>query len=81
MAVKRLRPSILKNKEELFSFIEECKLLRKLSHRCYQLTLSMWPSVNGLPCGMHACMPRSHAAAPATPFPEVIIEAYVRQHA
>ena len=34
VAVKRLRPSILRNKEELINFIEECKLLRKLSHRC-----------------------------------------------
>ena len=34
VAVKRLKPSILRNKEELINFIEECKLLRKLSHRC-----------------------------------------------
>ena len=34
VAVKRLRPSILKNKEELLAFVEETKLLRKLQHRC-----------------------------------------------
>lgn len=33
VAVKRLRPSILKNKEELLAFVEETKLLRKLQHR------------------------------------------------
>ena len=34
VAVKRLRPSIIKNKEELHNFVEETKLLRKLQHRC-----------------------------------------------
>jgi len=33
VAVKRLRPSILKSKEELLAFVEETKLLRKLQHR------------------------------------------------
>ena len=33
VAVKRLLPSILKNKEELLAFVEETKLLRKLRHR------------------------------------------------
>ncbi|CAL8471285.1 g10827 [Coccomyxa elongata] len=33
VAVKRLRPSIIKNKEELHNFVEETKLLRKLQHR------------------------------------------------
>jgi hypothetical protein len=34
VAVKRLRPSILSNKEELVNFVEETKLLRKFEHRC-----------------------------------------------
>ena len=33
VAVKRLLPSILKNKEELLAFVEETKLLRKLRHK------------------------------------------------
>ena len=35
VAVKRLRPSILKNRNELAAFVEEAKLLRKLSHRWF----------------------------------------------
>lgn len=34
VAVKPLRPSVLRDKVELASFVEEAKLLRKLSHRC-----------------------------------------------
>ena len=34
VAVKRLRPSILKDRSQLLDFVEETKLLRKLSHRC-----------------------------------------------
>ncbi|CAK0785797.1 hypothetical protein CVIRNUC_009008 [Coccomyxa viridis] len=33
VAVKRLRPSILKDRSQLLDFVEETKLLRKLSHR------------------------------------------------
>ena len=35
VAVKRLRPHILKDKQELANFVEETKLLRKLQHRCF----------------------------------------------
>ena len=44
VAVKRLRPSIIKNKEELHNFVEETKLLRKLQHRCRTL---LTPFING----------------------------------
>ena len=40
VAVKRLRPSILKDRDELLAFVEETKLLRKLSHRFSLLSLS-----------------------------------------
>ena len=33
VAVKKLRPRILKDRNELAAFVEEAKLLRKLSHR------------------------------------------------
>lgn len=33
VAVKRLRPTIIKDKEELLNFVEETKLLRKLQNR------------------------------------------------
>jgi hypothetical protein len=39
VAVKRLRHNMLKNKEELANFVEECKLLRKLSNRCPETCL------------------------------------------
>ena len=37
VAVKRLRPSIIRNKAELKNFVEETKLLRKLHHRYLRL--------------------------------------------
>ncbi len=43
VAVKRLRPSILKSKEELLAFVEETKLLRKLQHR-FALLLPVIPA-------------------------------------
>ena len=38
VAVKRLRPSILKDKTELQLFVGETKLLKKLKHRCILLS-------------------------------------------
>lgn len=48
VAVKRLRPSILKNREELLAFVEETKLLRKLSHRS-QFLFPLPIACNSLP--------------------------------
>ena len=58
VAVKRLRPSILKDKTELQLFVGETKLLKKLKHRRVLLdrppSCTFWPDPEGLLAGEQA---------------------------
>ena len=61
VAVKRLRHNMLKNKEELANFVEECKLLRKLSNRCWSFPVVPMKCIAFLATAMPSCSTRSRS--------------------
>lgn len=55
VAVKRLRPDVLKSPDDLREFLTEANLLRKLQHRCGLVLRRGWTEKD-------ACGPRLHDA-------------------